>query len=71
VEVPASLGDLIPRHADVSTDHAAGNYRILMNLADELLTIATDRELPRLDEKLFLETFSQPPPKKPAKKAKS
>jgi type II secretory pathway predicted ATPase ExeA len=52
-------------------DHAAGNYRILMNLADELLTIATDRELPRLDEKLFLETFSQPPPKKPAKKAKS
>lgn len=52
-------------------DHAAGNYRILMNLADELLTVATDRELPRLDEKLFLETFSQHPPKKPAKKAKS
>ena len=52
-------------------DHAAGNYRILMNLADELLTAALDRELPRLDEKLFLETFSQPAPKKPPKKAKS
>ena len=40
-------------------DHAAGNYRVLMNLADELLSVATDRDLPRLDEKLFLETFAQ------------
>jgi general secretion pathway protein A len=47
-------------------DHAAGNYRVLMNLADELLTNAVDRDLPRLDEKLFLETFSQPLPKKAA-----
>ena len=45
-------------------DHAAGNYRVLMNLADELLTAAVDRELPRLDEKLFLEAFGQPAPKK-------
>jgi general secretion pathway protein A len=42
-------------------DHAAGNYRVLMNLADELLTVAADRELPRLDEKLYLEVFAQPP----------
>lgn len=41
-------------------DHAAGNYRVLMNLADELLTIAADKELPRLDEKLYLEAFGQP-----------
>jgi general secretion pathway protein A len=47
-------------------DHAAGNYRVLMNLADELLTTALDRDLPRLDEKLYLETFSQFPPKKAA-----
>lgn len=47
-------------------DHAAGNYRILMNLADELLANALDRDLPRLDEKLFLESFNQPAPKKPA-----
>jgi general secretion pathway protein A len=47
-------------------DHAAGNYRVLMNLADELLTNALDRDLPRLDEKLFVETFSQPAPKKAA-----
>ena len=38
-------------------EHAAGNYRVLMNLADELLSVAVDRELPRLDEKLFLEHF--------------
>jgi general secretion pathway protein A len=42
-------------------DHAAGNYRVLMNLADELLATAADRELPRLDEKLFLEAFGQNP----------
>lgn len=45
-------------------DHAAGNYRVLMNLADELLATAVDRDLPRLDEKLYLETFGQPAPRK-------
>ncbi len=50
-------------------DHAAGNYRVLMNLADELLTVAADRDLPRLDEKLFLDVFGQPSkPKSSAKK---
>jgi general secretion pathway protein A len=48
-------------------DHAAGNYRVLMNLSDELLSIAADRELPRLDEKLYMETYS--PPVRPAKVA--
>jgi general secretion pathway protein A len=47
-------------------DHAAGNYRVLMNLSDELLTLALDRELPRLDEKLYLEAFAQPAQKKAA-----
>ena len=51
-------------------DHAAGNYRVLMNLADELLAVATDRELARLDEKLFLDVFAQPPKTKPAATAK-
>jgi type II secretory pathway predicted ATPase ExeA len=50
-------------------DHAAGNYRVLMNLADELLTVAADRDLPRLDEKLFLDVFAQPQkPKPPTRK---
>jgi hypothetical protein len=47
-------------------DHAAGNYRVFMNPADELLAVAADRELARLDEKLFLEVFAQPPKPKPA-----
>lgn len=46
-------------------DHAAGNYRVLMNLSDELLSIAADRELARLDEKLFLDAFAQTPKPKP------
>jgi type II secretory pathway predicted ATPase ExeA len=49
-------------------DHAAGNYRVLMNLADELLTVAADRELPRLDEKLYLDIFGQAPKPKPRKR---
>jgi general secretion pathway protein A len=50
-------------------DHAAGNYRVMMNLADELLTVATDRDLPRLDEKLFFDVFGQAPkPKSPSRK---
>jgi general secretion pathway protein A len=40
-------------------EHAAGNYRILMNLGDELLAAATDRDLSRLDDKLYLEVFAQ------------
>ena len=50
-------------------DHAAGNYRVLTNLADELLTVAADRDLPGLDEKLFLDVFGQTPkPKAPGRK---
>ena len=41
-------------------DHAAGNFRILTTLAAELLAAATQRELPILDEKLYLEIFAQP-----------
>ena len=41
-------------------DHAAGNYRILTSLAAELLAVAAQRELPLLDEKLYLEVFAPP-----------
>jgi len=41
-------------------DHAAGNYRILMTLAGELLTVAARRDLAVLDEKLYLDVFAQP-----------
>ena len=41
-------------------EHAAGNYRVMMNLADELLTVAAERDLPRIDEKLYFEVFAPP-----------
>jgi type II secretory pathway predicted ATPase ExeA len=43
-------------------DHASGNHRALMIMADELLAVAAQRELRHIDEKLFLETFTAPPP---------
>lgn len=42
-------------------EHAAGNLRMMMNLACDLLDAAVKREAPKLDEKLYLEFFSVPP----------
>ena len=44
---------------DVLVDHAAGNYRVLMTMAGELLMAACERELPAIDEKLYLELFEE------------
>ena len=52
-------------------EHAAGNYRIMMNIGDELLAAAAEREQPQLDEKLFLEIFAPQPKKKPSRKKAS
>ncbi|MBZ0111589.1 MAG: ATP-binding protein [Thermoanaerobaculia bacterium] len=41
-------------------EHAAGNYRILANIADELLAAAAEKQLHQLDEKLYLEVFAPP-----------
>lgn len=59
---------LTPGLKDTLVEHAAGNYRVLMNLCDELLAIAVDRELRTLDEKLFMEAFAQPARGKPPTK---
>lgn len=45
-------------------DHCAGNQRLLNNMAAELLTVALNKELNQLDEKLFIETFSRNSPSK-------
>ena len=39
-------------------DHAAGNLRVLMAMAADLLAAAAEKKLPQLDEKLFFEVFS-------------
>ena len=41
-------------------DHAQGNPRALMNIANELLSAAAQREARQIDEKLFLETCAPP-----------
>ena len=46
--------------ASVTNFPTSGNYRILTTMAAELLAVAAKRELPQLDEKLYLEVFAQP-----------
>lgn len=41
-------------------DHAMGNYRVMCNMAHEILTIAAKQEKTVLDEKLYLEHFAVP-----------
>lgn len=38
-------------------DRSMGNYRIIMNMADELLTESIKRGISQLDQQLFLERF--------------
>jgi type II secretory pathway predicted ATPase ExeA len=40
-------------------EHSAGNHRVLMTMAGELLVAAAKRELPQLDEKLYFDLFGQ------------
>lgn len=51
---------MTPQLMDTLCEHAAGNYRILMTMANELLDAATQQERPQLDEKLYLEVFAVP-----------
>ena len=55
----ASLMTRELRHTLV--DHAAGNFRILVAMAAELLMTAASREIVTLDETLYLEVFGRPP----------
>ena len=47
-------------------EHAAGNLRLLMNLANDLLVAACQQEREIIDEKLYFEVFALDP--KPSKK---
>jgi len=65
IEAAGNTSLMTPELKATLADHAAGNYRVLMNLADELLAVAADRDLSRLDERLFLDVFGQTPKPKP------
>jgi type II secretory pathway predicted ATPase ExeA len=57
---------MTPQLCSTVCEHAAGNYRVLMNLCHDLLMAAAQRDASQLDEKLFLELFTpnQRPPTK-------
>jgi hypothetical protein len=46
-------------------EHAAGNLRLLMNMANDLLAAACQQEREQIDEKLYFEVFALDP--KPTK----
>jgi type II secretory pathway predicted ATPase ExeA len=48
---------MTPQVQTALCEHAAGNLRLLMNMANELLDAAVRREVDQIDEKLFFETF--------------
>jgi type II secretory pathway predicted ATPase ExeA len=52
---------LPPALATTLSEHALGNLRLLMNLANELLTAACHKELDQIDEKLYFEVFASEP----------
>lgn len=41
-------------------ERAGGNYRVMTNMAAQLLAVAAQRQLPVLDDKLYLEVFAPP-----------
>jgi type II secretory pathway predicted ATPase ExeA len=51
---------MTPELIPVLCDHAQGNLRALMNIAGELLAVATEHDAQQIDEKLFLETCAPP-----------
>ena len=62
---------MTPHLRSTLCDHAAGNYRILTSMANDLLSVATQRNLAQLDEKLYLEVFAQPNTPRQMKRGRS
>ena len=57
------------KHALV--DHAAGNYRVLMQMGDELLLLALDQRLTSLDEHHYTQAFGAPKQRSPSRRRAS
>lgn len=56
---------MTPELMQTLADHSHGNLRLLVNMANELLTAAARQGLTQLDEKLFLSVFNPVPPSRP------
>lgn len=53
-------GLMSPALKQTLCEHSGGNYRVLTNLAAQLLATGAQRELPQLDEQLYFEVFAPP-----------
>ena len=53
---------LSPAVREALVGHAAGNPRVLMHMASELLEVAVQKEVEHIDEQLFFETFEPASP---------
>ena len=60
LEFAGNASLMTPQLRQTLCDHAAGNYRVLTTMASELLAVAAQRDLAKLDEKLYLEVFAPP-----------
>ena len=60
LELAGNASLMTPQLRQTLCDHAAGNYRVLTTMAAELLAVAAQRDLAKLDEKLYLEVFAPP-----------
>lgn len=49
---------MTPELMELLCDHAAGNFRVLMNMGSNLLSEAAQKKQERLNESLFFETFN-------------
>jgi type II secretory pathway predicted ATPase ExeA len=59
---------MTPELVTTLCEHATGNYRTLMTMANDLLVTGAQREVKQLDEKLFFDTYTPTtaePPGKP------
>lgn len=50
------------------SEHSTGNYRLMMNMANELLSMAVLKEADQIDEKIFFEAFNSGKASKKRKK---
>ena len=48
---------------DALVDHSAGNYRVLMTMAGELLAYGMAHDIKQLDEKVYLEVYQSKQPR--------
>jgi type II secretory pathway predicted ATPase ExeA len=68
LKAAGSANLLSPPLQDTLIEHAAGNFRVLMAMAGELLMIACERNLAQIDEKLFFELYETRAPKRSPRK---